>query len=188
MANKSRGMRRRWSGPIGSPTQGVGEEDWVQRETEKDVALWGVKRKVDSHTVLQPRRSISTSSPPWEPQISSDWSLLILTDSNEWLTIQIFTWARKQIQSCSFKCAKRLHVLVLVVQRLGVTVAGVYRQLYWHCSEPLEHKAQVNRAAWARARETVHIYGDTRDGTRAQAVRTSPKNTTIRRTKSPEIQ
>jgi hypothetical protein len=39
-----------------------------------------------------------------------------------------------------------------------VIVAGVYRQLYRHCSEPLEHMAPVDPAAWARARETVHIY------------------------------
>jgi hypothetical protein len=29
-------------------------------------------------------------------------------------------------------------MLVLVLQRLGVPVAGVYRHLYRHCSEPLE--------------------------------------------------
>jgi hypothetical protein len=46
--------------------------------------------------------------------------------------------------------------LVLVLQRLGVAVAGVYRQLYRRCSEPLEHMAPVDRAAWARVRETVH--------------------------------
>jgi (2Fe-2S) ferredoxin len=49
-----------------------------------------------------------------------------------------------------------------VLLRLEVTVAGVYRQLYRHSSEPLEPMAPVDRAAWARARETVHIYGDTR--------------------------
>jgi hypothetical protein len=48
-----------------------------------------------------------------------------------------------------------------------VTVAGVYRQLYRHCSEPLEHTAPVDRAA--RARETVDIHGGTRDGARTQA-------------------
>jgi hypothetical protein len=37
-------------------------------------------------------------------------------------------------------------------------------------SEPLEHMAQVDRAAWVRARESVHIYGDTRDGARARVV------------------
>jgi hypothetical protein len=42
-----------------------------------------------------------------------------------------------------------------------VTVAGVYRQLYRHCSESLEHMAPVDRAVLARARETVHIYGGT---------------------------
>jgi hypothetical protein len=45
--------------------------------------------------------------------------------------------------------------------------AGVYRQLYRHCSESHEPMAPVDRAAWAQARETVHIYGDTRDGARA---------------------
>jgi hypothetical protein len=40
-----------------------------------------------------------------------------------------------------------------------VTVAGVYRQLYRHCSEPLESMAPVDRAVWDRARETVHIHG-----------------------------
>jgi hypothetical protein len=49
-------------------------------------------------------------------------------------------------------------LLVLVLQRLEVTVAGVYRQLlYRHCSEPLEPRAAVDRAT--RARKTVHIYG-----------------------------
>jgi hypothetical protein len=50
-------------------------------------------------------------------------------------------------------------LLVLVLQRLGVTVVGVYRQLYRHCSEPLEHMAPVDRAAWDRAREIIHICG-----------------------------
>jgi hypothetical protein len=53
--------------------------------------------------------------------------------------------------------------LYSVLQRLGVTVAGVYRQFHKHWSEPLELMARV---AWARARETVHIYGGTRDGAR----------------------
>jgi hypothetical protein len=55
-------------------------------------------------------------------------------------------------------------VSILLVHKLGVTVARVYRQLYRHCSEPLEHMAPVDRSA--RARETVHIYGGTRDGAR----------------------
>jgi hypothetical protein len=38
-------------------------------------------------------------------------------------------------------------------------LAGVYRQLYRRCSEPLEHMVPVDRTAWACARETVHIYG-----------------------------
>jgi hypothetical protein len=61
-------------------------------------------------------------------------------------------------------------VLELVLQRLRVTVAGVYRQLYRHCSEPLEPMAPVDRVAWPRACETVHIYGDTRDGARTLAL------------------
>jgi hypothetical protein len=60
---------------------------------------------------------------------------------------------------------------VFVLQRLGVTVAGVYR----HYSEPLEHMAPVDRTAWAKDRETVHIYGDTRDEARAQVVWTHLK-------------
>jgi hypothetical protein len=70
------------------------------------------------------------------------------------------------------KDAFRLLVLGLgvVLQRLGVTVAGVYRQLCRHCSEPLEHMAPIDCAALARARETVHIYGGTRDGARARVV------------------
>jgi hypothetical protein len=52
----------------------------------------------------------------------------------------------------------------------GVTVVGVYRQLYQHCSEPLEHMAPVDRALWDRARETVQIYGGERDGARARVV------------------
>jgi hypothetical protein len=60
-------------------------------------------------------------------------------------------------------------LLVFALQRLGVTVAGVYRQLlYRHCSEPLEHMTPVDRAD--RARETVHIYGGTRNGVRALVV------------------
>jgi hypothetical protein len=55
-------------------------------------------------------------------------------------------------------------VFLLMLQMLGVTVASVYRQCYRHCSEPLEHMAPVHRALWAQARETVHIYGGTRDG------------------------
>jgi hypothetical protein len=55
---------------------------------------------------------------------------------------------------------------LLVLQRLGVTVASVSRQLYRHCSGPLEHIAPVDRAARYRARQTVH----TRDGARARAV------------------
>jgi hypothetical protein len=48
---------------------------------------------------------------------------------------------------------------------LGATFAGVYRQLLCrHCSEQLELVAPFDRAAWARARETVHIYEDARDG------------------------
>jgi hypothetical protein len=60
--------------------------------------------------------------------------------------------------------------LVLVLQILGVTVAGVYRHLYRHCSEPLEPMATVDRAAWASVRETVHIYGGTPDGARTLGV------------------
>jgi hypothetical protein len=66
--------------------------------------------------------------------------------------------------------ASRLLVLWFVAQRLGVNVTGVYRQLYRHCSEPLELMAPVDRSVWARAHETVHIYGGTRDGVRARAV------------------
>jgi hypothetical protein len=69
----------------------------------------------------------------------------------------------KKMITLYIKGASRLFVLVL--QRLGVTVASVYRRLYRHCSEPPEHMAPVDRAA--RARETVHIYGGTRDGRRA---------------------
>jgi hypothetical protein len=100
-------------------------------------------------------------------------------DCNSWWP-SMFTPNRSQRQWTS-KCCEgsvvpvvlrpyRLLMLVLVLKRLGVTVAGVYRQpLYRHCSEPLEHMAPVDRAAWAKARETVHIYGDTRDGARAWA-------------------
>lgn len=42
---------------------------------------------------------------------------------------------------------------------------GVYIQLYWHCSEPLEHMATADRPVCARAREIVHTY---RDGGRAR--------------------
>jgi hypothetical protein len=74
----------------------------------------------------------------------------------------------KNLQSVT-EGASRLFVLVL--QRLGVTVAGVYRQLlYRHCSEPLEYMAPVDRGTWARARETVHIYGNTRDRARGRVV------------------
>jgi hypothetical protein len=38
-------------------------------------------------------------------------------------------------------------VIVLVSQRLGVTVAGVYGQLYRHCSEHFEPMAPADRAA-----------------------------------------
>jgi hypothetical protein len=64
--------------------------------------------------------------------------------------------------------------LGLALQRLGVTVAGVYGQLYGHCSEPLVHMASVDRAAWVR--ETVHIYGGTRDGARAVWTPTAEKS------------
>jgi hypothetical protein len=64
-------------------------------------------------------------------------------------------------------CASRL--LMLVLQRFAVTIAGVYRQLYRHCSEHLEPMAPVDRAAWARVRKTVHINGGTRDGARTRA-------------------
>jgi hypothetical protein len=67
-------------------------------------------------------------------------------------------------------CVSTTRLLVLVLQRRGVNVAGVYRQLYGHCSEPLETMALVDRAAWARARETVHIHGGARDGARARVV------------------
>jgi hypothetical protein len=43
------------------------------------------------------------------------------------------------------------------------------------CSEPLDLMAPVDRAAWARARETVHIYWGTRDGSRARVVWTHLK-------------
>lgn len=66
-------------------------------------------------------------------------------------------------------------LLTLVPQRLRVTAAGVNRQLYRHCSEPLEPMAQVDRAALVRARETVHIYGGTRNGARVRAVWTHLK-------------
>jgi hypothetical protein len=59
---------------------------------------------------------------------------------------------------------------MLGLQSVGVTVVCVYRQLYRHCSEPLEHMAPVERTAWARARETVHIYGGTRDEVRTLVV------------------
>jgi hypothetical protein len=51
-------------------------------------------------------------------------------------------------------------LLGLVLQRFGVTV-GVYRQLYQHCSEPLEPMAPVDCGDWARTLKTAHIYGDT---------------------------
>jgi hypothetical protein len=52
---------------------------------------------------------------------------------------------------------------MFVLQRLGVTVAGVYGQLYRHCSEQLENMAPADSAARARARETVHICEGTRE-------------------------
>jgi hypothetical protein len=49
-------------------------------------------------------------------------------------------------------------LFVAVLQKVGVTVAGVYRPLlYRHCREPLEHTAPLHRAVRTRARETVHI-------------------------------
>jgi hypothetical protein len=62
---------------------------------------------------------------------------------------------------------------VVGLQRLGVTVPGVYRQpLYRQCSEPPEHTALVDRAACDCAREAVHIYLGTQDGAQAPVVRT----------------
>lgn len=47
----------------GVPMQEVGENGQVQREAEKALALSGVKRRVDSHTALQPRKPTSSSPP-----------------------------------------------------------------------------------------------------------------------------
>jgi hypothetical protein len=60
-----------------------------------------------------------------------------------------FATALKVRPDCSYSC-----------RRDWVTVAGVYRQFYQRCSEPPGHMAPVDRASFARARETVHIYGD----------------------------
>jgi hypothetical protein len=55
----------------------------------------------------------------------------------------------------------------IALQRVWVTVAGVCRQLLCrHYSEPIGHTAAVHRAACVRARETVHIHGDTRNEAR----------------------
>jgi hypothetical protein len=64
--------------------------------------------------------------------------------------------------------ASRFLMLVLELQRLGVTVVGVYRQIYRHCTEHRERMAPADRAACVRAGETVHIYSGTRHGGRAR--------------------
>jgi hypothetical protein len=56
--------------------------------------------------------------------------------------------------------------LRFALQETLVTGACVYRQLYRHCSEHVDLKDSVNRAA--RARETVHTYRDTRDRARTE--------------------
>jgi hypothetical protein len=62
--------------------------------------------------------------------------------------------------ACEFMYYGASTLLVFAMQRLWVTVVGVYRQLlYRHCSEPLKPMAPVDRSD--RARETVHIYGGT---------------------------
>jgi hypothetical protein len=45
----------------------------------------------------------------------------------------------------------------------------MYRQLYRRCSESLQPIVMIGRAVRAHVLETVHIYGGTRDGIRAQA-------------------
>jgi hypothetical protein len=56
-------------------------------------------------------------------------------------------------------------------RRDSAAVAGVYRQLYQHCGGPLVPMASVDRPARGRARDTVHIYGDTRNWARARLFR-----------------
>jgi hypothetical protein len=72
-------------------------------------------------------------------------------------------WDGQDIQSKVLRCVKTARAA-----DTGVTVVAVRRHFCRHCSEPLDPMASVDCDAWARARETVHIYGGTRD--RAQIV------------------
>jgi hypothetical protein len=114
------------------------------------------------------RRLSCSCSSQWEHEISHN---------NKWFPSSVNFWLEALCQCCdlvgekwnartqvNFLMLSRDFGLVLVLQRLRVTIASVYRQLYRHCSETLEPMAPVDLTGWARARETVHIYGDTRDG------------------------
>jgi hypothetical protein len=81
---------------------------------------------------------------------------------------------------------KKLISLVLGLTRVrtlccrdsGWLLPSVYRQLqseHWLRSEPLDHIAPVDRAAWALACETVHIYGETRGGARVVWTQLTPQ-------------
>jgi len=74
---------------------------------------------------------------------------------------------------CPSQRASRVLVLTLGLQRHGVTVVGVYTQLYRHCSEPLELVAAVRHASRARARETVHTAEANRRSTNTSPSRSS---------------
>jgi hypothetical protein len=91
-------------------------------------------------------------------------------------TLQMFVVSMTDSSARVLRCVPYPYPYPYSCCRLGVTVAGVYRQLYRHCSEPIEHMAPADRAAWAR--ETVHIYGDTRDGARTRVVWDAPLEAT----------
>jgi hypothetical protein len=86
-----------------------------------------------------------------------------------------FGWFEDTTSVCIWgtrKGVSRILGLVPMLKIISVTVAGVYRQLYRHCSEPLEPMAPVDSAAWALDRETVHIYGGTQEPEPEQCGRT----------------
>jgi hypothetical protein len=85
----------------------------------------------------------------WHHKTSTNW-----LSGSQWCS-KLLSHCSSGLTSCSYKGTSTLLALLwLVLQRLVVTVTGVYRQLYRHCSEPLEPMAPVVRDTWARVAET----------------------------------
>jgi hypothetical protein len=121
--------------------------------TEKNIILDSFRRKWPTSPKVLPHYWCLCSC-----CTHSGWLLPVCTDSST-----------DTVANPSSIWPRLIALLGLVLQRLRVTVAGVYRQLHRHCTEPLESMASVDCLVRFRARKTVHIYGRIRDDAEVQA-------------------